>query len=94
MAFIFVSILMLMPYTQIYNTLSVYLHDVHGVSAQGYGFLMTLNATFVVIFQFWVTRRIKGYAPMLMMALGNFLYMIGLAMVGFVALYALFMLSW
>ena len=89
-AFIFVSMLMLIPYGQIYNTLSVYLRDVHGVPTQGYGFLMSLNAGIVVILQFWFTRRIKRFAPMLLMSAGTILYMIGLTMYGFVTVYSLF----
>ena len=88
--YIFVSILMLIPYFQIYNTLSVYLRDVHGVQARGYGFLMSLNAGIVVLLQFWVTRRTNRYPPMLLMVAGTLLYMVGLTMYGFVAIYVLF----
>ncbi|MEJ2747556.1 MAG: MFS transporter [Anaerolineae bacterium] len=88
--FLFVSILMLVAYQQIYNTLSVYLRDVHEVSTQGYGLLMSLNAALVVLLQIWVTRRIKQAPPMLMMALGSLFYMIGLTMYGIVANYGLF----
>ena len=89
-AFVLVAILMLIPYMQIYSTLSVYLYDVHGVPARGYGFLMSLNAGFVVLFQFWLTRRVKGIAPLLLLAAGSLLFMVGLAMYGLVAGYALF----
>lgn len=92
-AFIFVSMMMLMAYGQIYNTLSVYLRDVHGVPTQGYGILMSLNATTVVILQFWFTRRLKRFAPMLLMAVGTILYMIGLTMYGLVAIYGLFVVA-
>jgi MFS family permease len=88
--FLLVSILMLVAYQQIYNTLSVYLRDVHEVSTQGYGLLMSLNAALVVLLQIWVTRRIKQAPPMLMMALGSLFYMIGLTMYGIVANYGLF----
>ena len=88
--YIFVSILMLIPYFQIYNTLSVYLRDAHGVQARGYGFLMSLNAGIVVLLQFWVTRRTNRYPPMLLMVAGTLLYMVGLTMYGFVAIYVLF----
>lgn len=91
--YILVSMVMLIPYLQIYNTLSVYLRDVHGVQAQGYGFLMSLNASIVVVLQFWVTRRIKRFAPMLLMVAGTLLYMVGLSMYGFVDLYALFVMA-
>jgi MFS family permease len=90
MAYILVSMLMLIVYIQMYNTLSVYLRDVHGVSPQGYGFLLTMSAVTVILLQFWTTRRIKNYPPMLMMALGAVFYLVGFSMFGFVTAYALF----
>jgi MFS family permease len=92
-AFLGVSILMLVVYQQLYNTLSVYLRDVHGVSTQGYGFLLSANACVVVLLQFWVTRTTKQYAPMLMMALGTAFYMVGFSMYGFVSVFPLFMFA-
>jgi MFS family permease len=90
MAYIIVSMLMLVVYLQMYNTLSVYLRDVHGVSPQGYGFLLTMSAVTVIFLQFWVTRRAKKYPPFLMMALGAAFYLVGFSMYGFVSAYALF----
>jgi MFS family permease len=90
MAFLLTSMLMLLAYLQLYSTLSVYLRDIHGIPARGYGFLMSLNATTVVIFQLWLIRQTKRYAPMLMMALGSALYMVGFVMYGLVATYFLF----
>ena len=87
------SMLMLIVYQQMYNTLSVYLRDVHGVSTQGYGFMLSLDAATVVLFQFWVTRRIKDYPPMLMMVAGSLFYLVGFTMYGFVATYALFVVA-
>jgi len=93
MAYILTSMLMLVVYIQMYNTLSVYLRDVHGVSPQGYGLLLTSSAITVVLFQFWVTRRVKKYSPMLMMALGSGFYMLGFSMFGFVWAYFLFVFA-
>jgi MFS family permease len=90
MAYILVSMLMLVVYIQMYNTLSVYLRDEHGVSPQGYGFLLTMSAVTVILLQFWVTRRVKNYPPFLMLALGTAFYMVGFSMYGFVSAYALF----
>jgi len=90
MGFMFASILMMMVYQQMYNTLSVFLRNEHGVDAQGYGFLLTVSAIMVVLFQFWVSRQIKTRPPFLMMALGGFFYIIGFGMFGFVAAYTLF----
>ena len=38
LAFLFAGVLMGMVYIQMYNSLSVYLRDAHGVQPQGYGF--------------------------------------------------------
>ncbi len=89
-AFIVATMLMLAVYQQMYGTLSVYLRDVHNINPQGYGFLMTASAITVVIFQFFVSRWLRGKAPFLMMAFGTLFYMIGFAMFGFVATYWLF----
>ena len=90
MAYILVSMLMLLVYLQMYQTLGVYLRDTHGVSEQGYGFVLTSSAITVIIFQFWVTRRVKKYPPMLMMALGSAFYLVGFSMYGLVSIFALF----
>ncbi len=89
-AFVITSMLMTLVYWQMYNTLSVYLRDVHGLSTQAYGSILSIDAGMVVLLQFWVTRRVKRFAPMLMMALGTGLYMVGFTMFGFVSGYALF----
>jgi MFS family permease len=47
----------------------------------------------VVLFQFWITRRIEKRPPMLIMALGTLLYAVGFAMYGFVGTYGLFILA-
>ena len=90
MAYIAASMLMLLVYLQMYSTLSVFLRDNFGVSPQGYGFILTSSAITVIFFQFWVTRRVKRYPPMLMMALGSAFYVVGFSMYGFVTAYYLF----
>jgi MFS family permease len=90
MAFLLAGILMGLVYQQMYNSLSVYLRDMHGIQTQGYGFLMSSSAITVILFQFWVTRKIKTKAPFLLMALGTLFYMVGFTMFGFVSAYWLF----
>jgi MFS family permease len=92
-AFIAASMLMLLAYQQMYSTLSVFLRDTHGIDPQGYGFLMASSAITVILFQFWVTRRIKKRPPFKMMALGTLFYMVGFGLFGFVAAYWLFALN-
>lgn len=91
--FLIVSMLMVVVYQQLYSTLSVYLRDTQGVPTQGYGFLLSMNAMVVVLFQISLTRRIKNFAPLLMMAAGSGLYAIGFSMYGFVSTYALFIVA-
>lgn len=93
MLFVMISTIATLVYSQMYSTLSVYLRDVHGIPESGYGWLMTLNAGMVVLFQFMITRRISDKPPMLILALGTLLYVIGFGMYGFVEVYILFMLA-
>jgi MFS family permease len=90
LAFIFASMIILFVYTQMYSTLSVFLNQVHGVSAQEFGWIMSMNAAMVVLFQFWVTRRVKDQQPLLMMILASALYGIGFVLFGFVQTTAFF----
>ena len=93
MIFVLVSTVATIVYSQMYSTLSVFLRDVHGVPESGYGWLMTLNAGMVVLFQFMITRKISDKPPMLVLALGSALYVIGFGMYGFVSAYLFFMLA-
>ncbi|MEA4908177.1 MAG: MFS transporter [Anaerolineaceae bacterium] len=92
-AFLVAGILMGTVYQQMYNTLSVYLRDYHGIQPQGYGFLLTVSAIVVIFFQLSITRSIKRRPPFLLMGLGTLFYMVGFAMFGFVSAYALFALA-
>jgi MFS family permease len=86
-------ILMTLVYLNMNTTLGVYLRDAYGIPESGYGYILSLNAAMVVLFQFGITRRIEKRPPMLMMALGAALYAIGFAMYGFVSTYILFLLA-
>jgi len=93
MAFIAATVIMILVYTQMYSTLSVFLNRIHGVSAQGFGYLMSMNAAMVVLMQFWIAKKIKDFPPMLMMMAASLLYGIGYVLFGFVDSYGFFMLA-
>lgn len=93
MSFIVANIIMLLVYQQMYGSLSVYLRDNHGINPQGYGFLMTTSAITVILFQFWLTRRLKHQPPFLMMAFGTIFYVIGFLLFGIVTTFILFALN-
>ena len=93
MLFLGASMLMVLTYMNMNTTLGVFLRDAHGIPEAGYGWLLSLNAAIVVLFQFPITRRIENQKPLLMMAAGTLLYAIGFAMYGFVSVYSLFVLA-
>jgi MFS family permease len=89
--FLVASALMALVYIQMNTTLAVYLRDEHNVSVQGFSYILALNAAMVVLFQFPITRRISGYRPLNVMAVGTLLYAIGFAMYGMVSAYLFFL---
>ena len=88
--FIGVTVMMTLVYMNMNTTLGVFLRDFKGIPEIGYGTLLSINAIIVVALQFWLTRRLEKFKPLLMMAVGTFLYAIGFAMYGFVSGMALF----
>jgi len=93
LAFIFLSTFTAIVYMQMNSTLSVFLRDVHAIPAQYYGYLLSINAAMVVLFQFSVTRRVKRFHPLLVMMAGNLFYAVGFGMFGFTSVYWQFMLA-
>src|SRR5215211_929748 len=93
LAFIGVTVMMTLVYMNMNSTLGVYLRDQHDLPEIRYGWLLSINAVLVVLFQFWVTRRLEKYRPFLMMAAGSLLYAIGFAMYGFVPTFSLFVIA-
>lgn len=87
LAFLFLETFTAIVYMQMNSTLAVYLRDIHGNSPQGFGYILSLNAAMVVLFQFWVTRRVKKHHQLSMMVAGNVLYAVGFAMYGFTNMY-------
>jgi MFS family permease len=91
--FMLVSILINMVGVQLSSTLSVFLRDVHTITPEQYGILLSINATMVVTLQFWITRRLKAVPLLLSMALGSIFYAAGFALYGFVSGYLLFIVA-
>jgi len=91
--FLAVSVIMLLVYQQMYNTLSVYLRDFHQIPTQQYGMLMSASAVLVVLTQIWITKQTRKYPPLTMMALGALFYAIGFSSFGFFSAYLIFVLA-
>jgi MFS family permease len=90
-AFVAAMVFSTFAYGQIYNTLSVFLRDVHGIPPSGYGTLMSANAFSVVLLQFWITSKVRKRPPLLVLALGVGFYLVGLSMYGYVGTWPLFL---
>jgi MFS family permease len=93
MAVIFLSMLTALVYMQINTTLSVFLRDIHAVTAQYYGYLLSINAAVVVFFQFFVTRHVKRFHPLLVLAAGNLFFALGFGLFAFTSRYWHFIVS-
>jgi MFS family permease len=93
MAFLLISTLMVIVYIQMNSTLSVFLRDFRATPPQGFGYILSMNAAMVVLFQFWISRRLDAKRPLLVMAIGTVLYAIGFAMYGFVYTFPLFLVA-
>ncbi len=93
MLFLSVSAITVIVYMQMNATLSVFLRDVHGFPIMYFGFLLSMNAVMVVIFQFWITKKMSKYSPMKVMAIGTLFYMVGFGMYGFVSESYLFFIA-
>ena len=91
--FLSISAITVLVYMQMNSTLLVFLQSVHGFSLLGWGFLLSMNAGMVVIFQFWISRKISKYSPMKVMAFGSIFLMIGFGMYGFVSEVYLFFIA-
>jgi len=92
-AFIGVTVMMTLVYMNMNSTLGVFLRDQHSLPELRYGWLLSINAIMVVVLQFWVSRRLENYKPMLMMAAGSLLYAIGFAMYGFISTFIFFIFA-
>jgi MFS family permease len=93
MIFTLAGMISLLVYQQQYGSLSVYLRDVHNISSQNYGIMLSVAGLEVVLFQIWVSRTIKKYPPFLVMMFGTLFFMIGFIMIGYVQSFMLFLLA-
>lgn len=63
--------------------LAVYAKQNFGISESLYGFIPTTNAVMVILFQIWVTSKVKRHSPERMMVLGALFYAVAVFSVAF-----------
>ena len=93
MLFIMVGMLSTWVYMQFNTTLPVFLLDEYQFSEGSFGILLSMNALIVVFCQFWVSRLVSKYPPMIFMGIGVTLYGIGYALFGFISIPWLFFVA-
>jgi MFS family permease len=95
MSFSLICVALYLVYFQMNTTLPVYLRDVHDVPPQGFGLILSINATMVVLMQVGITRRLRqrGYPQFLLLAAGALIYAVGFGLYGVIASYGLFILA-
>jgi MFS family permease len=93
MVFVVATMLMALVYSQFQGPLSVFLRDVHGLQEQRFGWILSLNAVMVVLFQFPISRRVEKHPPYLVLVIGMLFLVCGFGMFGFVSTYLLFMIA-
>lgn len=82
LAFCGAMVLIVIVYSQTWTIFPVYLKSQYGIPENQYGLLTALNAAMVVTMQFAVTRITSRFPRAEMMALGAFLYAIGVGTIG------------
>jgi MFS family permease len=69
---------------QMLSTLSVYMRDVHSFPNKYYGYILSLNASMVVLMQFWISRKMEKLPPLTGIIIGAVFATIGYTMFGFI----------
>jgi MFS family permease len=88
--FVLLGALVSLVYMQMNSTLSVFLNQEYGFTLQWFSYLLSMNALMVVFLQLPITRVVSKGSPMIMAALGAFLYAIGFGMYGFISIKPMF----
>jgi len=91
--FIAVSALSTLMYFNMNSTMSVYLVNHRGISPEQFGYILTLNAGMVVFLQVIFTRLTAKWRPLITIAIGNILYVVGFTMYGIFETYIMYIIA-
>jgi MFS family permease len=93
MGFTVAGMLSLIVYQQQYSSLPVFLRDVHAISSQNYGVMLSIAGLEVILFQIWISRIIRKYPPFLIMVFGTLFFIAGFTMIGLVKSVVMFIVA-
>ncbi|MBZ0293130.1 MAG: MFS transporter [Anaerolineae bacterium] len=88
-----IFVLIEMVVTLVFSLLSVYAKENYGILENQYGFLVAINATMVVLFQYGITRISERYRQLWVMIIGALLYAVGSASIALGTSFAAFAIS-
>jgi len=91
--FIIVSAFSTLMYFNMNSSMSVYLVNHRGISPERFGYILTMNASMVVLLQMLFTRMTAKWRPMVAIMIGNALYVIGFTMYGIFNTYQMFVIA-
>ena len=83
MGFLLATSFSTLMYFNMNSSMSVYLVNHRGITAEQFGYILSINAGMVVVLQIFFTRITSKWKSMLAIAVGNLLYVIGFTMYGF-----------
>lgn len=85
--------IVMLVYFQWYFSVPVFMRDAHNMPPYFYGSMMSMVAILVVLVQLPLTRKLRGYSPLKLIAAGSLLIALGFGIFGFVKGYSMFMLA-
>ncbi len=93
MAFCLALSLVVVAGAQMMTVLPVYMHDNFNLGASYFGWVMTTNATLVVLFQYLLTRATGSFARLPLIALGAIFYALATASIALANAFPHFLLA-
>lgn len=78
------TVLVGLAHFQLLFAFPVFLRDVHSFAPKVYGGLMSLAGAMVILFQFSLTRKLKGRSQVSQLAFGSLLFAAGFGLVGII----------
>ena len=91
--FLILCILTGFAYFQTYETFTIFLRDAHAIAPQHIGYLFSLNCAAVILFQLWITRKIRRFSPMLSLTAACLILAVGLGICGLAETYMPFIVA-
>ena len=80
-------------FVQIFNTWPLFLREYHGYPENKIGLLLALNAIMIVLFEMPLIHRIENKNPLVIMAIGSFVLLLGFGLTPLNPTYAFLMIT-